>query len=625
MTDLALSSELVPAGNLLRVLTCGSVDDGKSTLIGRLLYDTRSLFDDHLRALQADSRKFGTTGDNLDLALLVDGLEAEREQGITIDVAHRFFSTPRRSFVIADTPGHEQYTRNMATGASNSDLAIILIDAGKGILPQTRRHSYICSLLGIRHAVLAINKIDLVDFSEQQFDAITAVYMAFARDLKFKTVTTIPVSALHGDNVVVTSPNTPWYRGPTLLSYLEQIEIKGDALALPFRFPVQWINRAGGGFRGAAGTVASGTVAVNDVVVTGSGRHSKVARIVTADGDLPHANAGDAVTILLDDDVDVSRGEMLAKPDARPLSADQLAAHIIWMSDDELLPGREYLMRCGNRWVSATVTALKHKVDVNTFSQLAARTLHLNDIAFCNIATATPILFDSYETNRATGAFILVDRISNTTAAAGMIAYELRRASNIHREYLLVDRAARAAAKHQRPTIVWLTGLSGSGKSTIAKLVEQKLYELGQHTFVLDGDNLRHGLNHDLGFTDAARVENIRRAGEVAKLFVEAGLIVICSFISPFEAERRMVRGLVNDGEFIEVFVDTPLAECIRRDPKGLYAKAKAGQLTNFTGIDSAYEYPDNPDIRIDTTTQTPNDAADAILNYLRRGQFIGG
>jgi len=604
---------------LLRFLTCGSVDDGKSTLIGRLLYDSQLIFEDTLAAVARDSRKHGTTGEEIDLALLVDGLEAERQQGITIDVAYRYFSTPRRSFIVADTPGHEQYTRNMATGASNCSLAVILIDARKGVLTQTRRHSYICALLGIRDVVVAVNKIDLVGFDEALFDRIVGDYVTFASRLGFRSVVPIPMSARFGDNVTSRSGNTPWYHGPTLLDHLETVDATEDPGARPFRFPVQWVNRPNLDFRGFSGTVASGRIGVGDqVVVAASGRASRVARIVTADGDLEQAGAGEAVTLTLEDEIDVARGDVICRPAERPPMADQFAAHILWMDEEALLPGRNYMMRIGNLWTQASVTSIRHRVDVSTLEEAAARKLELNEIGFCNLSATVRVPCDAYEENRATGAFILVDRFTNQTAGAGMLAFPLRRAANIHHEDFLVDKRARAALDRQRPVVLWFTGLSGSGKSTIAKLVERELHRAGRHTYSLDGDNLRHGLNKDLGFTAADRVENIRRVGEVARLFVDAGLIVLCSFISPFRAERRMVRDMVEHGEFFEIFVDTPIEECMRRDPKGLYAKARAGGIANFTGIDSPYEAPEAPELHLTTAGQTPEQSAALVLSRLR-------
>jgi bifunctional enzyme CysN/CysC len=574
--------------------------------------------------LARDSARHGTTGQDLDFALLVDGLEAEREQGITIDVAYRFFSTAKRSFIVADTPGHEQFTRNMATGASSADLAIILIDARKGVLVQTRRHSLICALLGIRHVLVAVNKIDLVGFDQETFDKIVADYTAFATELGFASVAPIPISARYGDNVTTASANTPWYSGPTLLQYLESIDVDRDVVEKPFRFPVQWVNRPNQDFRGYAGTVASGQIKVGELVVEAtSGRTSKIAQIVTYDGDVTGAEAGDAVTITLEDELDIGRGDVLVSPKARPEVSDQFAAHVIWMSDEPLVPGRSYLSRIGTKSTPLTVTAIKYKLDVNTRKHLAATTLELNDIAVCNLSTGFPVAFDPYDQNRRTGAFIIIDRFTNHTVGAGMITFGLRRGTNIHWQPLLIGKGERAALNKQRPAIIWFTGLSGAGKSTVASLVEQRLHARGHHTMVLDGDNVRHGLNRDLGFTEADRVENIRRVGEVAKLMVESGLIVLCSFISPYRAERDMVRGLVESDEFIEVFVDTPIAACIERDPKGLYAKAQAGQLKNFTGIDAPYEAPERPEIHLHTLGQTPEQLTDIVLQELAARQIV--
>jgi bifunctional enzyme CysN/CysC len=610
--------------DLLRFLTCGSVDDGKSTLIGRLLYDSKLIFEDQLQALERDSHKLGTLGGEIDFALLVDGLEAEREQGITIDVAYRYFATTRRSFIVADSPGHEQYTRNMATGASGADLAVILVDARKGVLVQTRRHSFICSLFGIRHVVLAVNKMDLVEFSQTEFDRIAEEYAAFAAQLEFQTVVPIPVSARFGDNVTAHGTNTPWYGGPMLLEYLETVDVERDVAAQPFRFPVQWVSRPNSEFRGFAGTLASGRIRPGEeVILPRSGVRTRVARIVTADGDLDEAVAGDAVTLTLTKEVDAGRGDLLAPPQERPEVSDQWAAHLLWTADEPLLPGRSYLMRAGANWVPASVTAIKHRVDVNTLTHLAARTLGLNEIAVCNVATSSPVAFDSFKENRETGSFILVDRFSNQTVAAGMIDFALRRARNIAVENLAVNKVARAAQKSQRPCILWFTGLSGSGKSTIARIVEERLHADGHHSYMLDGDNLRHGLNRDLGFTDADRVENIRRVGELAKLMVDAGLIVLCSFISPFRAERRMVRSLVEDGEFIEIFVDAPLEVCMRRDPKGLYKRAIAGQIPHFTGIDSPYEQPEAPELHLNTASRSAEELAETIIEQLRKGGYF--
>lgn len=611
-------AEEAPAKDLLRFLTCGSVDDGKSTLIGRLLHDSKLIFEDQLSTLAKDSVRHGTTGEDIDFALLVDGLEAEREQGITIDVAYRFFTTPRRSFIVADTPGHEQYTRNMATGASNADLAIILIDARKGVLAQTRRHSLICSLLGIRHAVVAVNKIDLVGYHKETFDRIVGDYTAFASQLGFTSIVPIPMSARYGDNVTERSGNTPWYQGPSLLEYLETVDVESETVEKPFRFPVQWVNRPNLDFRGYAGTVISGSIKVGEpIVVAGSGQSSRVKELLTYEGPQASARAGDAVTITVTDNVDIARGDLLVSPSSRPEVSDQFAAHLIWMSEETLMPGRSYLARIGTKTTPITVTGIKHKIDVNTREHLAAQTLGLNDIAFCNFSTATPVAFDPYEDNRRTGSFIVIDRFTNHTVGAGMIAFGLRRGTNIHRQALLVGKEERAALKNQRPAIVWFTGLSGAGKSTIANIVEQRLHMAGHHTTLLDGDNVRHGLNRDLGFTEADRVENIRRAGEVAKLMTEGGLIVLCSFISPYRAEREAVRGLVPEGEFIEVFVDTPIEECMRRDPKGLYAKAKAGTIKNFTGFDAPYEAPEAAEIHLHTSGQAPEQLAEHVVKAL--------
>jgi bifunctional enzyme CysN/CysC len=602
---------------LLRLLTCGSVDDGKSTLIGRLLHDTGVIFDDQLAAVARDSDRYGTLGAESDLALLVDGLEAEREQGITIDVAYRYFATARRAFIVADTPGHEQYTRNMATGASTADLAVVLVDARKGVLAQTRRHSYICSLLGIRSIVLAVNKIDLVASSEEVFRRIVAEYLGFIGPLNFSRVVLIPISARYGDNIAARSERTPWYHGPSLLEHLETIEVAQNAAQLPLRFPVQWVNRPDPDFRGYSGTLASGRVAVgDDIVVASSGKTSRVERIVTFDGDRVSATAGDAVTLTLADEIDVGRGELLVPPQQRPQVADQFSAHLLWMNEEPMLPGRSYLLRIGTKTLPAQVTKLKHKIDTDTLEQRPGRTLGLNEVGFCNLSTASPVAFDAYVDNRRTGAFILIDRFTNATAGAGMIAFGLRRATNIHRQSHLLDKTARAALKHQTPCVLWFTGLSGSGKSTIANLVEKALHERGIHTMMLDGDNIRHGLNRDLGFTEADRVENIRRAGEAAKLFTEAGLIVLCCFISPFRAERDMVRELLGSDEFVEIFVDVPLQECIRRDPKGLYAKAFSGEISNFTGIDSPYEAPQAPDIHVAGVEETSEMAAARIVEW---------
>jgi bifunctional enzyme CysN/CysC len=613
--------------SLLRFLTCGSVDDGKSTLIGRLLYDAKMIFEDQLAALVADSKRVGTQGDAIDFALLVDGLAAEREQGITIDVAYRFFSTDKRKFIVADTPGHEQYTRNMVTGASTADLAIILVDARKGVLTQTRRHSYLVYLLGIRHVVLAVNKMDLVDFSQTRFESIVTEYARFARQIGIASFLPIPISGLLGDNITSRSHATPWYQGPSLLTYLETVEIDERRLAREaFRLPVQWVHRPSLDFRGFAGLIASGTVQPGDPVrVLPSGKTSRVARIVAMEGDLPVAVAGQSVLLTLTDEIDISRGDVLAASTQPPEVADQFETTIVCMAEEPLLPGRQYWLKIGAKTVSATITELKYQVNVNTLEHLAAKTLALNAIGVCNIALDQAIAFDPYQTNKDGGGFILIDRLTNATVAAGMIHFALRRSHNIHWQALDLNKAARAAMNDQQPVVLWFTGLSGAGKSTIANLVEKRLYSLGRRTYLLDGDNVRHGLNRDLGFTDADRVENIRRVAEVAKLFIEAGLIVLTSFISPFRAERQMARQLLAQGEFIEVFIDTPLAVAEARDVKGLYKKARAGQLKNFTGVDSPYETPEAPEIHIRTTTLTPEEAAEQIIMRLQERGILHG
>jgi len=610
--------------DLLRFITCGSVDDGKSTLIGRLLYESKLVYEDQLAALEADSKKVGTQGDALDFALLVDGLAAEREQGITIDVAYRFFSTEKRKFIVADTPGHEQYTRNMVTGASTADLAVILIDARKGVLTQTRRHSYIVSLLGIRHVVLAVNKMDAVDYAQGTFDAIVRDYRQFAQQIGLTDITCIPMSALRGDNITSRSTTMAWYQGPALMEHLEKVQITDEARGLPFRLPVQWVNRPNQDFRGFAGQIASGRVAVGDRIRTlPSGKEAIVDRIVTHDGDLEEAVAGQSITLTLDREIDISRGDLLTQAGEPASVADQFQATVIWMHEDAMLPGRQYLLKIGTRTLSATLATPKHKVNVNTLEQQPARQLELNEIGVCNLTLDRPIAFDPYTENRDTGGFILIDKLSNDTVGAGLLEFALRRADNIHWQALDVNRAARSQMKGQRASALWFTGLSGSGKSTIANLVEKRLHALGRHTYLLDGDNVRHGLNKDLGFTDADRVENIRRVAEVTRLMVDAGLIVLVSFISPFRSERRMARELLESGEFIEVFVDTPLEEAEKRDPKGLYRKARRGELKNFTGIDSPYERPEQPEITIRTADMTPEQAAEHIINELDKAGII--
>jgi bifunctional enzyme CysN/CysC len=610
--------------DLLRFITCGSVDDGKSTLIGRLLYETKQIFDDQLKALESDSRRHGTQGEAIDFALLVDGLSAEREQGITIDVAYRFFSSERRKFIVADTPGHEQYTRNMVTGASTADVALLLIDARKGVLTQTRRHSYLGHLLGIRRFVVAVNKMDLVDYDRQAFDAITADYRLFAEQIGIEEWMAIPVSGLKGDNVVDRSEAMPWYGGPTLLDYLDAVPLDADAdAAKPMRLPVQCVSRPNHDFRGFAGQIASGIMATGDEVrILPSGRVTRIERIVTADGDLPEAAAGQSVTVTLADEVDCSRGDVIAAAADPPEAADQFEATIVWMADEPLLPGRGYWLKLGTQTVTATIHEPKYEINVNTLDRLAAKTLALNAIGVAEIAADREIVFEPYapdgrSPNRVLGGFILIDKLSNATVGCGMLHFALRRAQNIHRQHLDVGRETHATLKGQRPAVLWFTGLSGAGKSTIANLVEKRLVALGRHTFLLDGDNVRHGLNRDLGFTDADRIENIRRVGEVARLMTDAGLIVMTAFISPFRAEREMVRKMIPDGEFLEIFVDTPLAEAERRDAKGLYAKARAGELKNFTGIDSPYEPPETPEIHINTTKLSAEEAADAIVEQL--------
>ncbi|WP_292070271.1 sulfate adenylyltransferase subunit CysN [Brevundimonas sp. UBA7534] len=621
-TDIAAYLDAHQNKSLLRFITCGSVDDGKSTLIGRLLYDSKMIFEDQMAALEADSRRIGTQGGDIDFALLVDGLAAEREQGITIDVAYRFFSTDRRKFIVADTPGHEQYTRNMVTGASTADAAVILIDARRGVLTQTRRHAYLVSLLGIRHVILAVNKMDLMGWSQAVFDEIVADFSAFAERIGVEDFHAVPMSALRGDNIAEASGRSPWYAGPPLMTLLEALPVDDELAADPFRMPVQWVNRPNLDFRGFSGLIAAGTVRPGDRVrVAPSGKTSTVRRIVTADGDLERAVAGQSVTLTLADEIDISRGDVLAAADAPPEAADQFEATLVWMDDEAMLPGRPYLLKIGAKLVGATITEPKHKVDVNTLEQRPAKRLELNEIGLCNLSLDAAVAFDPYAANRDLGGFILIDRISNRTVGAGMLHFALRRAHNIHWQDLSVDKAARAAIKNQRGRVVWLTGLSGAGKSTIANLVEKRLHADGRHTYLLDGDNVRHGLNRDLGFTEEDRVENIRRVAEVSKLMVDAGLIVLVSFISPFRAERRLARDLMAPGEFVEVHVDTPLAVAEARDVKGLYKKARAGELKNFTGIDSPYEAPEAPEIVVDTTTMTAEQAAERIAAWLDQAE----
>ena len=615
--------------SLLRFITCGSVDDGKSTLIGRMLYESKMIFEDQLAALERDSKKVGTQGEDIDFALLVDGLASEREQGITIDVAYRFFSTVRRKFIVADTPGHEQYTRNMATGASTADLAIILVDARKGLLTQTRRHSYIVSLLGIKNVVLAINKMDLVGYSREIFERIDADYRAFAGQLgkdgnaPFEIVS-IPVSALKGDNIIDRGAAMDWYRGPALLAHLETVQTGERDAAAPFRFPVQWVNRPNADFRGFSGQISGGSIRPGARIrVQPSGRESAVSRIVTADGDLQEAVSGQSVTLTLEDEIDISRGDVISSAGAPAEVANQFETTILWMADEAMLPGRPYLLKIGATTAQATITAPKYRVNVNTLEHVAATKLELNEIGICNIALDRRIAFDAYDVNRDTGGFILIDRLTNATIGMGLIHFALRRSANIHWQAMDVDKSARAAMKGQKPAVLWFTGLSGSGKSTIANILEKKLAAAGRHTYLLDGDNVRHGLNKDLGFTDADRVENIRRVAEVSRLMVDAGLITLVSFISPFRSERRMAREMLGAGEFVEVHVSTPLAVAEARDVKGLYAKARAGQIRNFTGIDSPYEEPETPEIRLDTTSMSAEQAADLLLSWLAEKGII--
>ena len=605
--------------SLLRFITCGSVDDGKSTLIGRMLFESQMLFDDQLSALKNDSKKIGTQGNEIDFALLVDGLAAEREQGITIDVAYRFFSTDKRKYIVADTPGHEEYTRNMATGASTADVAIILIDAGQGVLTQTRRHSFIVSMVGVKKVLLAVNKLDLVDYSEEVFRRIVSDYSDFAESaLDIDSITAIPISALLGDNVVERSVKTPWYAGETIMQYLENIEVRNQRKQAPFRMPVQWVNRPNSNFRGFSGLIASGETKIGDKVrLHPGGKESSIASIVTWDGELQQASVGQSVTITLNDEIDVSRGDTIAVSTDPCAESDQFQSRILWMNDNSMIPGRQYIFKSNTQTTTLTLGKLKHRIDVNTLNHLPAKTLELNEIGVCNISLDKRIAFDPYDDNRTMGGFIVIDRLSNNTVGMGLIDFALRRSENIHWQKMDVSKESRAEQKSQSAKIIWFTGLSGSGKSSIANILEKKLQALGKHTITLDGDNMRHGLNRDLGFTAADRVENIRRVGEVAKLMVNSGLICITSFISPFESERKMARSLVSENEFIEVFIDTPLSVCEERDVKGLYAKARSGEIPNFTGISSPYESPENPEIRIDTTKQSPEEAANQIIEFI--------
>lgn len=607
--------------SLLRFITCGSVDDGKSTLIGRMLYESHMLFDDQLSSLKTDSKKIGTQGEEIDFALLVDGLAAEREQGITIDVAYRFFSTDKRKYIVADTPGHEEYTRNMATGASTADVAIILVDAEQGVLTQTRRHSFIVSMVGVKNVLLAINKLDLVEYSQQVYDDIVSEYREFADSaLDLESITPIPISALMGDNVVNKSENTPWFNGQTIMQYLETVEVSNQKVLQSFRMPVQWVNRPNSKFRGFSGLIASGEINTGDEVrILPGGNTSRIKSIITWEGELPKAKAGKSVTITLEDEIDVSRGDIIA-PSTDPCGeADQFQTRILWMNNDAMMPGRQYLLKSSTQSATLTLGKLKHRIDVNTLDLLPAKTLQLNEIGVCNISLDKRIAFDSYDENQTMGGFIIVDRLSNNTVGMGLIDFALRRSENIHWQKMDVSQNSRAEQKSQTPRIIWFTGLSGSGKSSIANILEKKLQSLGKHTITLDGDNIRHGLNRDLGFTEADRVENIRRVGEVAKLMLNSGLICITSFISPFESERAMARSLVSENEFVEVFVDTPLSVCEERDVKGLYAKARSGEIPNFTGISSPFEGPKNPEIRIDTTKISAEEAANQIIEFITK------
>ena len=625
-TDISAYLNAQENKSFLRFITCGSVDDGKSTLIGRLLYDSKLIYEDQLVSIKKESKKSGTQGDAVDLALLVDGLAAEREQGITIDVAYQFFSTNKRKFIVADTPGHVQYTRNMATGASTSDVAVLLIDARYGVQEQSRRHAYIVSLLGVKQVVVAINKMDLIDFDQSIFNAIEVNFRKFAKNLGFSDITFIPISALEGDNVITLSDRSRWYKGPSLLHFLEHVDVEKNTLELPFRFPVQWVNRPNLDFRGFSGTIASGVINLGDsIIVSSSGKRSNVKEIVTHAGNLKTAREGMAITLTLKDQIDISRGDIISSGNSPMAQADQFQAHILWMNEKELFPGRQYLLKTANNTVLASVSNLKYKIDINDFSEVAAKTLALNEIGVATLVLSAPIAFDAYSDNRKTGSLIIIDRQTNETVGVGMLDFALRRASNVVWQELEVNKLIRAKQKNQNPALLWFTGLSGSGKSTIANLLEKRLLDLNRHTYILDGDNLRHGLNRDLGFTKVDRVENIRRVSEVASLMVDAGLITIASFISPYKEERQMARNLLGDKFFIEIFINTPLDVAESRDVKGLYAKARAGEIKNFTGIDSEYENPENPEIEIDTTKVSANQASEIILSYLKDNGYLSG
>ena len=625
-TDISAYLNAQENKSFLRFITCGSVDDGKSTLIGRLLYDSKLIYEDQLVSIKKESKKSGTQGDAVDLALLVDGLAAEREQGITIDVAYQFFSTNKRKFIVADTPGHVQYTRNMATGASTSDVAVLLIDARYGVQEQSRRHAYIVSLLGVKQVVVAINKMDLIDFDQSIFNTIEVNFRKFAKNLGFSDITFIPISALEGDNVITLSDRSRWYKGPSLLHFLEHVDVEKNTLELPFRFPVQWVNRPNLDFRGFSGTIASGVINLGDsIIVSSSGKRSNVKEIVTHAGNLKTAREGMAITLTLKDQIDISRGDIISSGNSPIAQADQFQAHILWMNEKELFPGRQYLLKTANNTVLASVSNLKYKIDINDFSEVAVKTLALNEIGVATLVLSAPIAFDAYSDNRKTGSLIIIDRQTNETVGVGMLDFALRRASNVVWQELEVNKLIRAKQKNQNPALLWFTGLSGSGKSTIANLLEKRLLDLNRHTYILDGDNLRHGLNRDLGFTKVDRVENIRRVSEVASLMVDAGLITIASFISPYKAERKMARNLLGDKFFIEIFINTPLDVAESRDVKGLYAKARAGEIKNFTGIDSEYENPENPEIEIDTTKVSANQASEIILSYLKDNGYLSG